>query len=141
MSYVRKKEYLELELSNQFFPRNQVLAILPGTTHESSLGLRADVFATSWEQEGRISRLFSPEDRDHALHDVVRDVWLNETPQQKETSTTPPEKMADGGLGIRGRPTGGDINAVSVAEVPTRDGLIAHFILAEKNPMACLAAL
>lgn len=31
---------------------------------------------------------------------------------------------------------GGDINAVSVAEVATRDGLIAHFILAEeKTPM------
>lgn len=40
-------------------------------------------------------------------------------------------KMADEGV----------INAVSVAEVATRDGLIAHFILAEeKTPWSPLAA-
>lgn len=62
------------------------------------------------------------EDRERALHDVVRYVWL-----RRETR--------DGGKKRDYVTTkrGGDINAVSVAEVATRDGLIAHFILAEEK--------
>lgn len=62
------------------------------------------------------------EDRERALHDVVRYVWL-----RRETRDG--GKKRDYVTAKRG----GDINAVSVAEVATRDGLIAHFILAEEK--------
>lgn len=62
-----------------------------------------------------------------ALRDIVRDVWLRPFIQR---NTVAERNTMKGRRASRAR----DINAVSVAEVPTRDGLIAHFILAEKNP-------